>query len=82
MFSYSYYGVKCTNFLFGAKYANYYNYFFLVMLIVGSVISLDAVVGIIDSAYALMAIPTMITLLLLSPKVKKEMNIYFQKHRK
>ncbi len=52
------------------------------MLIVGSVISLDAVVGIIDSAYALMAIPTMITLLLLSPKVKKEMNIYFQKHRK
>lgn len=82
MFSYSYYGVKCTNFLFGAKYANYYNYFFLVMLIVGSVISLDAVVGIIDSAYALMAIPTMITLLLLSPKVKKEMNIYFQKIRK
>ncbi|MEZ7885418.1 MAG: alanine/glycine:cation symporter family protein [Bacteroidales bacterium] len=82
MFSYSYYGVKCTNFLFGAKYASYYNYFFLVMLIVGSVISLDAVVGIIDSAYALMAIPTMITLLLLSPKVKKEMNIYFQKHRK
>lgn len=79
MFSYSYYGVKCTNFLFGAKYANYYNYFFLLMLIVGALISLDVVVGVIDSAYALMAIPTMITLLILSPKVKREMKKYFAK---
>jgi len=79
MFSYSYYGVKCTNFLFGAKYAHYYNYFFLFMLVVGAVISLDVVVGIIDSAYALMAIPTMITLIILAPKVKKEMKIYFKK---
>lgn len=79
MFSYSYYGVKCTNFLIGAKYAHYYNYLFLAMLITGAVISLDSVVGIIDSAYALMAIPTMITLILLSPKVKREMKIYFKK---
>jgi AGCS family alanine or glycine:cation symporter len=79
MFSYSYYGVKCTNFLFGAKYAYVYNYFFLAMLVVGAVISLDVVVGVIDSAYALMAIPTMFTLIVLSPKVKKEMKIYFNK---
>lgn len=79
MFSYSYYGVKCTNFLFGAKYAHYYNYFFLLMLITGAVISLDVVVGVIDSAYALMAIPTMFTLLILSPKVKREMKKYFAK---
>lgn len=79
MFSYSYYGVKCTNYLFGAKYSHYYNYFFLIMLVVGAVISLDVVVGIIDSAYALMAIPTMFTLLVLSPKVKKEMKLYFSK---
>jgi AGCS family alanine or glycine:cation symporter len=81
MFSYSYYGVKCTNFLFGARYANYYNYFFLIMLVVGAVISLDVVVGVIDSAYALMAIPTMITLLILSPRVKREMKIYFNKNK-
>lgn len=79
MFSYSYYGVKCTNFLIGAKYAHYYNYLFLSMLITGAVISLDSVVGIIDSAYALMAIPTMITLLVLSPNVKREMKLYFKK---
>ncbi|MGE5362487.1 MAG: alanine/glycine:cation symporter family protein [Bacteroidota bacterium] len=76
MFSYSYYGVKCTNFLFGARYAEYYNYFFLAMLVFGAVISLEEVVGIIDSAYALMSIPTMITLLVLSPKVKREMKQY------
>ena len=81
MFSYSYYGVKCTNFLFGAKYAHLYNYFFLGMLIVGAMISLDVVVGVIDSAYALMAIPTMFTLIVLSPKVKKEMKIYFNKQK-
>jgi len=79
MFSYSYYGVKCTNFLFGAKRAHYYNYFFLLMLIVGAMIPLDAVIGLIDSAYALMAIPTMITLIILSPKVKREMKKYFAK---
>jgi len=79
MFSYSYYGVKCTNFLFGAKFSQYYNYFFLAGLIVGAVITLDVVVGVIDSAYALMAIPTMITLILLAPNVKREMKIYFAK---
>ena len=77
MFSYSYYGVKCTNFLFGAKRAHYYNYFFLLMLIVGAMMPLNAVIGLIDSAYALMAIPTMFTLILLSPKVKLEMKKYF-----
>jgi len=77
MFSYSYYGVKCTNFLFGAKRAHYYNYFFLLMLIVGAMIPLNAGIGLIDSAYALMAIPTMLTLIILSPKVKREMKKYF-----
>ena len=77
MFSYSYYGVKCTNFLFGANRAHYYNYFFLFMLIVGAMIPLNTVIGLIDSAYALMAIPTMLTLLILSPKVKQEMKKYF-----
>ncbi len=78
MFSYSYYGMKCTNFLFGAKYAKYYNYFFLVMLIVAAMIPLEVAVSLIDLAYALMAFPTMITLFALSPKVKKAMKEYFK----
>jgi len=81
MFSYSYYGTKCANFLFGANRAHYFNYFFLLMLIVGAMIPLSAVIGLIDSAFALMAIPTMFTLLVLSPKVKKEMKKYFKTHK-
>lgn len=77
MFSYSYYGQKCTGFLFGAKYSKYYNIFFLLMLIVAAMIPLKAAVGLIDLAYALMAFPTMFTLLKLAPKVKAEMKRYF-----
>jgi len=77
MFSYSYYGIKCTNFLFGAKNANHYNYFFLSMLIVGAVIPLSAVVDIIDIAFALMAFSTMFTLFVLAPKAKREIKKYF-----
>ena len=77
MFSYSYYGIKSTNFLFGAKYAHYYNYFFLAMLVVGAMIPLSAVVDIIDIAFAMMAFCTMFTLFVLAPKAKKEIKKYF-----
>ena len=82
MFSYSYYGQKCTGFLFGAKYSKYYNFFFLVMLVVAAMIPLKAAVGLIDLAYALMAFPTMITLFILAPKVKAAMKVYFAKEKK
>lgn len=82
MFSYSYYGQKCTGYLFGARYSKYYNYFFLIMLVVAAMIPLKAAVGLIDLAYALMAFPTMITLFMLAPKVKAAMKIYFAKDKK
>ncbi len=78
MFSYSYYGAKCTSYLFGANKAKYYNYFYLPMLIVAAMIPLKSAVGLIDMAYAFMAFPTMIVLLLLSPKVKAAMRVYFK----
>ncbi len=81
MFSYSYYGQKCTGFLFGAKYSKYYNFFFLIMLVVAAMIPLKAAVGLIDLAYALMAFPTMITLFILAPKVKAAMKVYFAKEK-
>ena len=81
MFSYSYYGQKCTGFLFGAKNSKYYNYFFLIMLVVAAVIPLKAAVGLIDMAYALMAFPTMLTMFILAPNVKREMKKYFAKNK-
>ena len=81
-FSYSYYGQKCTGFLFGARYAKYYNYFFLAMLVVAAIIPLKVAVSLIDAAYALMAFPTMFTLFMLAPKARREMDRYFAKTSK
>ena len=73
MFSYSYYGLKCTNFLFGAHRAKYYNYFYLVMIVVAAVVPLGTVVAVMDLSFALMALPTMTSLILLAPRVKRLM---------
>lgn len=73
MFSYSYYGLKCANFLFGAHRAKYYNYYYLVMIVVAAVMPLDTLVGLMDLAFALMALCTMIALITLSPRVKRLM---------
>ncbi len=82
MFSYSYYGLKCTNYLFGAKNAKYYNYYYLVMIVVAAVIKLTLLVGIMDLAFAGMAVCTMFTLIRLAPKVKEQMKLYFAEEGK
>ena len=51
------------------------------MLVVAAVIPLHAAVGLVDLAYALMAFPTMFTLIALSPKVKAAMKEYFAKNK-
>jgi len=75
MFSYSYYGLKCTNFLFGSKKTKYYNYFYLSMLVVAAMLPLGIAVSIMDLAFALMAFPNMLALFMLAPKVKAEMRV-------
>ena len=82
MFSYSYYGTQCTSYLFGPQNAKYYDYFYIAMIVVACIISLDIVVSIMDLAFALMAIPTMFALFRLAPQVKKEMKIYFTQEQK
>ncbi|MAL18016.1 MAG: sodium/alanine symporter [Balneola sp.] len=79
MLSYSYYGTKCLGFLLGAERQNLYNYFYVFSIIFGAVASLDAVINLIDGMFALMAIPTMISALLLSPKVREASKEYFTK---
>ena len=77
MFGYSYYGCKCASYLFGVKSKFYYRIFYVLTLILGSVLSLDLAVNIVDAMFALMAFPTMISALYLAPKIKKEANRYF-----
>ena len=69
LFTYSYYGTKCMSFLFGANKKKYYNYIYILSIVVGATTSLSLMINLIDSFFALMAIPTMLATLLLSPKV-------------
>lgn len=82
MFTYSYYGHKCFNYLFGADKANYYNFFYLGTIVVGAVTSLGVVMSFVDGMYAIMAFPTMISTLYLAPKVKAATKDYFKRMRK
>lgn len=82
MFSYSYYGMKSTGFLFGAGHAFKYNYFFLAVLVLAAVIPLRTAVSIVDLSFAFMAFPTMLTMFMLAPKVKPLMKAYFSKKNK
>ncbi len=77
MFGYSYYGCKCASYLFGANSKFYYRIFYVLTLVLGSVLSLDLAVNIVDAMFALMAFPTMISALYLAPNIKKEANRYF-----
>ena len=69
LFTYSYYGTKCMSFLFGANNKKYYNYIYILSIFIGATTSLSLMINLIDSFFALMAIPTMLATLLLSPKV-------------
>lgn len=79
LFSYSYYGTKCMSFLFGASKKRFYIFFYLGSIVLGAVATLDIIINLIDGFFALMAIPTMITTLLLAPRVKESAKEYFNK---
>ncbi|MCH5327279.1 MAG: alanine:cation symporter family protein, partial [Duncaniella sp.] len=70
MFSYSFYGNRCAAYLLGERKARCYTWFFIFTLVVFAVMPLGMAVGFCDLFYALMAFPTMITLLLLRKSVR------------
>ncbi|GGW62269.1 AGCS family alanine or glycine:cation symporter [Winogradskyella epiphytica] len=76
LFSYSYYGTKCMSFLFGADKKHYYNYFYILSILIGATTSLSMMINLIDGVFALMAIPTMLATIILAPKVIKELKSY------
>ncbi|CAE7238498.1 unnamed protein product [Symbiodinium microadriaticum] len=80
IFGMAYYGRKCFSYLVGAKYGWYFNYWYVAIIIIGSVASLQTVVSFIDLAYGLMAFPTMISAIILAPKVLKEAKKYFKQY--
>jgi len=79
LFSYSYYGTKCMSFLIGAKYKSYYNYFYILSILIGATTSLSMMINLIDAFFAFMAVPTMFTAIILAPRVIDEAKKYFAK---
>ena len=64
-------------FLFGTSKERFYMYAYMVLIIAGAVVSLEVVINLLDGMYATMAIPTMVSTLLLAPKVKTVSGAYF-----
>ncbi len=79
MFAFPYYGAKCLGFVAGAKYQHLYNYVFVVAIIIGAVSNLRVIIGLIDISFALMAFPTVISAVLLSPHVRRASKSYFSR---
>jgi alanine or glycine:cation symporter, AGCS family len=79
MISYSYYSLKCSRYLFGHKFGSYYVYIYILSLPVAAVWSQDIVINLLDTMFALMAIPTLTGALLLSPKVVAATKDYFKR---
>lgn len=79
LFSFSYYGSKCLSFLFGAHNKKYYNYIYVVSILLGAATPLSMMINLVDGAFALMAIPTMISTLILAPKVLQEFKAYVER---
>ena len=77
MMSYSYYGSKCSGYLFGTKSIFYYRCFYIVTIVVGAMITIEVVIDLVDGMYALMAIPTVVGSVLLSGRVMDEAKRYF-----
>ena len=79
LFSLSFFGERCMAFLIGEKNKNIYRYIYLALILIGSVSSLKFVISLIDLSYGIMAFPTMISAILLAPKIEVFSRKYFKK---
>jgi AGCS family alanine or glycine:cation symporter len=80
--SWSYYGDRCVDYLFGQKMVKPYRIIYCLLLPVGAYIELKTVWTVSDIFNALMAWPNLVGLLLLSPVVIKTTKEYFSDPKK
>jgi len=78
--SWSFYGDRATEYLFGTKAIPFYRYCYVFMVFVGSTLMLEAVWIFGDAALGFMTFPNLIAIILLSTKLKGLSNSYFEKH--
>ena len=76
--SWSLYGTRCCEFLFGAKAVPFYQVLFVALIVVGATLELDLVWNIADTLNGFMAVPNLIALLSLSGVVVKLTKEHFE----
>lgn len=77
--AWAYAGEKCWEYLFGVRAIFVYRIFFVLLLIPASVLDLEFVWAFADVMNGLMSVPNLIGILLLSPIVKREAQIFLSK---
>lgn len=75
--SWSYYGSRAVNYLFGEKFIKPYGYLYGAFVFLGSIWGLDLVWHFVDMVITFMTIPNLIALLFLAPVVMAETKKYF-----
>ena len=80
MFAGWYFGAKCFGFLVGAKWQPYFRWFFIAAVVFGATVSIDVVFNLISASYGIMAIPTMVSAIVLAPRVLRAAERYFADH--
>jgi len=79
MITYSYYSVKCASYLFGKRIGRATVYIYIALIPVAAMWAQGTAVNIIDTAFALMAIPTLTSSLLLAPRVVTALKDYLKR---
>ncbi|PAP77651.1 alanine/glycine:cation symporter family protein [Rubrivirga marina] len=77
--SWSYYGDRCANYLFGPRAILPFKGVFVIMHFVGAVLAVTTIWDLGDVALSLVTLPNVLALLLLSPVLKKLTDSYFER---
>ncbi len=83
MIAWSYYGLKSWAYLFGDSRAAEWSYklMFLMFIVFGASLQLDAIIGFSDAMILAMAFPNLLGMLFLLPEVRADLNRYLRELR-
>jgi AGCS family alanine or glycine:cation symporter len=77
--SWSYYGDRCARYLLGKKAVMPYKFAYLAMFVVGAIIAPAAAWELGDIALAIVIVPNLLALVLLSGEIRQMMDSYFER---
>jgi AGCS family alanine or glycine:cation symporter len=77
--SWSYYGDRCANYLFGARAILPYKILFVIAHFLGAMVSLQVAWTLGDVFLGLVILPNLFALIMLSPKIAEMTKSYFER---